>query len=339
VTWSSSNTAIATVSTSGLVTGVAAGTSNITVTTQDGDYSEYSEITVTNVSVTGVTVSPTSASIAVNGTQQLTATISPSNATNKNVTWSSSNTAIATVSTSGLVTGVAAGSATITVTTSDGGFHATSAITVTSSGGGGTISFIGRTQANTNTGSTSVTISTPSGIANGELMLVAVTNYGSTPATPSGWTKLASTSNSVNDNVAVFYQTWTTGSPTSYTFGSGNLGWPKAVMRVYSGTSLGIDASSAAPATSGTNTNGTSFALPALSATATANEEYVGFYACDTCSTITGPSGLGDGTSNTTQWSSYDGDLLYASSGSSVPAKTATASTGGNWIGFDVTVK
>ena len=92
--------------------------------------------------VTGVTVSPLSASIGVGGTRQLTATISPSDATKKNVTWSSSNTAIATVSTSGLVTGVAVGSVTITVTTADGGFKATRIITVTSSGGGGTISFV-----------------------------------------------------------------------------------------------------------------------------------------------------------------------------------------------------
>jgi uncharacterized protein YjdB len=84
-----------------------------------------------NVAVTGVSVSPTSASIAAGATQHLTATVAPSNATNKNVTWSSSNTAIATVNASGLVTGVAAGSATITVTTQDGAKTSTSAITVT----------------------------------------------------------------------------------------------------------------------------------------------------------------------------------------------------------------
>lgn len=83
------------------------------------------------VAVTGVSVSPASASVSVNNTVQLTATVSPSNATNKNVTWSSSNTAVATVNSSGLVTGVAAGTATITVTTSDGNKTATSTITVT----------------------------------------------------------------------------------------------------------------------------------------------------------------------------------------------------------------
>lgn len=86
------------------------------------------------VAVTGVSVSPTSASIAVGATQQLTATIAPSNATNQTRTWSSSNTGIATVNSSGLVTAVAAGTATITVTTQDGNFTANSSITVTGGG-------------------------------------------------------------------------------------------------------------------------------------------------------------------------------------------------------------
>lgn len=88
----------------------------------------------TTIPVTGVSVSPTSASVAVNATTQITATVSPSNATNKTVTWSSSNTGVATVSSTGLVRGVAAGSATITVRTADGGRTATCAVTVTSSG-------------------------------------------------------------------------------------------------------------------------------------------------------------------------------------------------------------
>jgi pectate lyase len=85
----------------------------------------------TTISVTGVSVSPTSSTITTsNGTVQLSAAVSPSNATNKSVTWSSSNTSVATVSSTGLVTGKANGSATITVRTSDGGKTATCAITV-----------------------------------------------------------------------------------------------------------------------------------------------------------------------------------------------------------------
>jgi len=134
VTWSTSNSAIATVSTAGLVTGVASGSATITATTADGAKTATSVITVnaTTIIPTGVIVSPTSASIAVAGTQQLTATVAPTNATNKNVTWTTSNSAIATISTSGLVTAIASGSATITVTTVSGSKTATSAITVTS---------------------------------------------------------------------------------------------------------------------------------------------------------------------------------------------------------------
>lgn len=83
------------------------------------------------IEVTGVTVAPTSATLKINGKQQLTATIAPANATDKAVTWKSSNTSVATVSESGLVKGIAQGTATITVTTHDGNKTATATITVT----------------------------------------------------------------------------------------------------------------------------------------------------------------------------------------------------------------
>jgi uncharacterized protein YjdB len=86
------------------------------------------------IPVTGVTVSPTTLSLTVGQTATLTATVSPANATNKSVTWSSSNTSVATVSSTGVVTAVAAGSATITVTTVDGAKTATCAVTVTAGG-------------------------------------------------------------------------------------------------------------------------------------------------------------------------------------------------------------
>lgn len=130
VTWKSSNTAVATVNTAGLVTGVSAGSATITVTTTDGGKTAVSTITIYAVPVTGVTLSPTSASFNIGATQQLSSTVSPSNATNKNVTWRSNNTAVATVSTTGLVTGVSRGSVTITVTTTDGGKTAASSLSI-----------------------------------------------------------------------------------------------------------------------------------------------------------------------------------------------------------------
>ena len=83
----------------------------------------------TTVFVTGVTLDKTSQNLTVGGTVDLVATVAPSNATNQDVTWTSSNTAVATVA-NGKVTAVAPGTATITVTTADGSKTATCTITV-----------------------------------------------------------------------------------------------------------------------------------------------------------------------------------------------------------------
>ncbi|MCI5953644.1 MAG: LysM peptidoglycan-binding domain-containing protein [Lachnospiraceae bacterium] len=89
------------------------------------------------ISVTGITMSPTTGTLTTAGsTLQLTATVSPSNATNPAVTWSSGNTSVATVDATGKVTAVANGTATITVKTTDGNKTATATITVTISGTG-----------------------------------------------------------------------------------------------------------------------------------------------------------------------------------------------------------
>lgn len=82
------------------------------------------------VNVTGVSLNNSSLTIAAGGKETLVATVSPDNATNKNVSWSTSDASIATVS-NGVVTGVSVGTATITATTEDGGKTATCAVTVT----------------------------------------------------------------------------------------------------------------------------------------------------------------------------------------------------------------
>ena len=129
VTWSTSNAAVATVS-DGIVTAVSAGTATITVTTTDGSKTATCAITVTQA-VTDVRVAPTTLALNVGGsTGTLTATIAPSNATNKAVTWSTSNAAVATVS-NGIVTAVSVGTATIMVITTDGSHTATCEVTVT----------------------------------------------------------------------------------------------------------------------------------------------------------------------------------------------------------------
>ncbi|WP_418919868.1 Ig-like domain-containing protein, partial [Alistipes putredinis] len=132
VTWKSSDTAIATVDAAGKVTGVKAGEATITVTTEDGGKTAACKVTVSNkeIKVTGVKLNKTATSLLVGGNETLVATILPENATNKKVTWKSSNAAVATVDAAGKVTGVKAGEATITVTTDDGGKTATCKVTV-----------------------------------------------------------------------------------------------------------------------------------------------------------------------------------------------------------------
>ena len=88
-------------------------------------------MTANKISVTGVSLNKTNASLIVGGSTKLTATVSPSNATNKGVVWSSNNTSVVTVDANGNVKGVKAGTATITVKTSDGGKTASCKVTVT----------------------------------------------------------------------------------------------------------------------------------------------------------------------------------------------------------------
>ena len=137
VMWRSNNTSIAKVE-NGIVTAVSAGNATITVTTEDGNHTATCEVTVT-VPVTGVMLSQTELSLVKGATATLSATVVPADATNKKVTWRSSNTSIATVE-NGIVTAVSAGNATITVTTEDGNHTATCEVTVTVPATGVTLS-------------------------------------------------------------------------------------------------------------------------------------------------------------------------------------------------------
>ncbi|MCL6260423.1 Ig-like domain-containing protein, partial [Aquiflexum sp. TKW24L] len=102
----------------------------ITLTLEYGIKSSL-QISTTTISVTGISITPTAASIQVGGTQQLLATVSPSNASNTSVTWTTSNPLVATVNSSGLVIGLEAGTATISATTVDGNLTSGSSISVT----------------------------------------------------------------------------------------------------------------------------------------------------------------------------------------------------------------
>ena len=134
VTWTSSDPSVATVSNTGVVTGVAYGTATITATTVDGGYTATCLVSVVPTPVEGVTLNKTATTLYIQngtaGSETLTATVTPNDAVNKNVTWSSSNPAVATVNASGRVTAVGSGTAIITVTTEDGGYTATCTVTV-----------------------------------------------------------------------------------------------------------------------------------------------------------------------------------------------------------------
>ncbi|MEO6529225.1 MAG: Ig-like domain-containing protein [Gemmatimonadaceae bacterium] len=129
VIWSSSKNDVATVSADGVVKGVAAGTTSI-IATVDG-VSGSSTVTVTNAPVKSVSVAPQAPTVAIGSTTQLTPTVIDANdvvVTGRPVTWASSNTAIATVSGVGLVTGVGVGTAIITATSE--GRSGTTTVTV-----------------------------------------------------------------------------------------------------------------------------------------------------------------------------------------------------------------
>ena len=138
ITWSSSDLPNwLTLNSDGTISGTptAAGTYSFTVTATNDYGSDSKEFTLTidqqgTIHVTSVSLDKTSLELTEGETAQLTATVKPDNATNKNVTWSSSAPNVATVDSSGKVTAVAPGTATITVTTQDGNHTAACTVTV-----------------------------------------------------------------------------------------------------------------------------------------------------------------------------------------------------------------
>ena len=116
MTWSSSNEAVATVSDKGLVEAKTVGTATITVTTKDGGHTAICEVNVTveDVVLTGLTISPSEVSVEANKEVTLSVSFEPVSATHKGVKWSSNDPTIATVDEHGKVKGIAAGETTIT---------------------------------------------------------------------------------------------------------------------------------------------------------------------------------------------------------------------------------
>jgi len=138
VSWKSSDTNVAAVNIDGFVSAITAGTAVITVTTDEGGLTASCTVTVTKlvIKVTGITLDKNEIILREGGSGQLSATIAPAGATNKNVTWSSSNDKVATVDTTGTVTARAAGVATVTATSEDGGKTAVGKVVVFSAAAG-----------------------------------------------------------------------------------------------------------------------------------------------------------------------------------------------------------
>ena len=132
--WKSDNEAIAKV-VNGVVTAVSKGETIIRVTTEEGNKTDECKVIVKEesdpVAVTGVKLSFSTLTQKIGTSFTLVATVEPANATNKAVTWSSSNSTVASVTNMGIVQAKAAGTADITVTTADGGHTATCSFTVT----------------------------------------------------------------------------------------------------------------------------------------------------------------------------------------------------------------
>lgn len=129
ITWSSSDTSVATVI-GGTITGVEPGTATITARTRDGGYTATCEVEVWSTPVTGVSVSE-DVTIGVGSSKRISAEVQPSDASDKDIEWTSSNTSIATVDENGVVTGVTAGAVLITATTDEGGFTDSCMVNVT----------------------------------------------------------------------------------------------------------------------------------------------------------------------------------------------------------------
>lgn len=137
ISWYSNTQAVATVSQTGLITAKSVGYAMVTATTNEGEHQYDIHVNVTSppsttVPVSSVSLNKTSLSLTVGKTEVLTATLTPTNATNRTVTWSSNNQTVATVN-NGTVTAKTKGTATITVTTADGNKTATCNVTVTES--------------------------------------------------------------------------------------------------------------------------------------------------------------------------------------------------------------
>ncbi len=238
------------------------------------------------VSVTGVTLNKTALSLVAGTKGFLTATVAPANATNKTVSYTSSDSSIATVSTTGTVTAVAAGTATITATTADGSKTATCTVTVTSAPVSVTINSISDKKAGD-----SVTISGTNSLGTISIKVirpdttvlyvntVSETNYSDTLTIPSnaavgkytvvagqGTTTATTTFNVVSPTVSV---TGVTLNKTTLSLVAGTKGFLTATVAPANATNKTVSYTSSDSSVATVSSTGTVTAVAAGTATIT----------------------------------------------------------------------
>lgn len=211
VSWKSSNDNVATVSQEGNVTAVSEGNCVITVTV--GGVKAECDVTVAivRIPVTSVSINQTSADLLVGETLQLTATVLPDNATDKTVTWTTSNADVASVD-NGLVTAMTAGDAIITASSGDYSATCTVNVSVPFSYGGMCMEAL--------TGGT-VSISNPNGLT----IEYKVEN--------NDWESANSTTISIKANAKE--RVWFRGLNDSYATGNSEDGYKPTVFNCYNG--------------------------------------------------------------------------------------------------------
>ena len=200
-----------------IATDKAGNVTEKTVTVYDGTYV---------VPVTGVSLDESSITLDVGGNQTLTATVTPEDATNKKVRWSSDNEAVATVSEDGVVTAVAGGTAVITATTHDGLFTATCTVTVNAPDAAPTITTdtlpdgkVGEaySQTLTATGTAPITWSIDGGLPAGLSLNADTGEISGTPTAEGTATFTVKATNSAGSNTKELSITITKAAPAEYT--------------------------------------------------------------------------------------------------------------------------
>jgi uncharacterized protein YjdB len=339
VTWSSSDTGIATISNAGgsegLATTLALGATTITATDPGTSIAGSTTLTVTAAVLVSIAVTPANPQIALGMTQQFTATGTFSDSSTQDlttsVTWSSSDTGIATISNAGgsegLATTLAVGSTTITAT--DPGTMIAGSTTLSVAGD---IAFRAAESASAGSGVLSLAISTPAGTAAGDVMVaaIAVRPSSATITAPAGWSLVRRVDNASGNasSLAVYTRVATMSEPASHTWTfSASTGSAGGIS-----TFGGVDTSTPIDVENGqTTASSLSHATPSVTTTV-AGTMLVTAHAFASSATWTPPAGMTEAFEQASEMApnsagiSIEGAYVLQAAAGATGTKTATAS-------------